>query len=110
MYGLAVFVYVFMGLLFAGLAVPLIQRRVKRNVLYGFRTPKTLSDDSIWYPANEYAGRRLLKAGVATAIAAVALDLAPGLTVPGYLLACTAAMLVALAWAVISALSYLKRL
>lgn len=56
--------FVAIGLLFVGLSVPLIRRRVKPNHLYGFRTPKTMSNEQIWYDANVYAGRTLLWAGI----------------------------------------------
>lgn len=51
------------GILFMAIAIPLIQARVPRNVWYGFRTPKTLSSDSIWYAANAYMGRHLFRCG-----------------------------------------------
>jgi len=39
------------------LSVPLILKKVKRNRFYGFRVPKTLASDEVWYPANAMAGR-----------------------------------------------------
>ena len=51
------------GMLFAGLAVPLIQNRVPPNRFYGFRTPKTLSDPKIWYEVNRVSGVDILLAG-----------------------------------------------
>ena len=59
-----------MGMFLAGsvllccVSLPLILGRVPRNGLYGFRTPKTLSSDSVWYPANRHAGRELLTCGL----------------------------------------------
>ncbi|MFP7721440.1 SdpI family protein [Lysobacter sp. A3-1-A15] len=53
--------------LVALLSVPLILRRVPRNVFYGLRTRKTLSSDAIWYPANVFAGQALALASVAAA-------------------------------------------
>ncbi len=61
------------GLLMLLLAVPMILQKVKPNPWYGFRTPKTLSDERIWYAANRYAGKVLLLAGLVTIAAAVAL-------------------------------------
>ena len=55
------------------LSVPLILRKVGRNVVYGVRTRKTLSDDAIWYEANAYGGWALLLASVAMAAAACVL-------------------------------------
>jgi uncharacterized membrane protein len=55
------------------IAIPLILRKVPRNVVYGFRTRATLSDDFIWYEANAHFGRGLLIASVVTAFAALIL-------------------------------------
>ena len=54
--------------LFALIAIPLILRKIPRNGAYGFRTPRTLSNDGIWYDANAYFGRGLFTANIATAI------------------------------------------
>jgi uncharacterized membrane protein len=44
-------------------SIPLILRLIPRNGLYGFRVPKTLASDNVWYPANQAAGIALLLAG-----------------------------------------------
>ena len=51
-------------LLLVALAIPLIAGWIGRNYFYGFRTPRTLSSDSVWYPANRVAGILLLGAGL----------------------------------------------
>ena len=38
------------------LAIPLVLGLIPRNRFYGMRTPKTLSDDGVWYPVNRVAG------------------------------------------------------
>jgi len=57
------FLFALTGLLFVGLSVPLIQKRVPPNRFYGFRTPKTLSDPKIWYEVNHISGIDLFLAG-----------------------------------------------
>jgi hypothetical protein len=52
---------------FALLAIPLILRRIPRNVVYGFRTRATLADDDVWYEANAHFGRGLLVASLISA-------------------------------------------
>lgn len=100
-----------MGLLIALVGLPLSAGRVRRNEWYGFRTPKTLSSDDIWYPANRYAGRALAAAGaVTTGLSLVTLPIAwllPGDVV--YWLA-LGIVVVPLGWAVIACLSYLRKL
>ncbi len=65
--------FVAIGLLFIGLSVPLVRHRVKPNRWYGFRTPKTLSGEHVWYEANEFAGRMGVRAGIVLIVAAIVL-------------------------------------
>jgi hypothetical protein len=53
-----------LGLVGVGLALPLLMGKMKRNKIFGFRTPLTLSSDEIWYPANRMAGTWILGWGV----------------------------------------------
>lgn len=66
-----VLLWLFVGLLFIGTSIPLIQRKVPRNRWYGLRVAKTFSSERIWYEANQVAGYDLLWAGVAIAITAM---------------------------------------
>ena len=54
-------------------AIPLALRKVRPNVVYGFRTRATLADEGVWYEANAYFGRLLIVACVLGEIAAAAL-------------------------------------
>ncbi len=45
---------------FAVIAVPLVLRKVPRNVIYGFRVKATLEDDFVWYEANACFGKWLI--------------------------------------------------
>jgi uncharacterized membrane protein len=53
------------GLVAIGLSIPLVLGKVPPNRWYGFRTPKTLSDERVWYPANRAGGWAMLAAGFA---------------------------------------------
>jgi hypothetical protein len=98
------------GLLLIGLSIPLIQRRIKPNYWYGFRTRRTLNDPAIWYNVNAYAGQRLLISGLITTGAAVVLYLIPGLTVDGYALGMTVFALGPLTIGIAQSFRYLNRL
>lgn len=63
--------WLFVGLLFIGISIPLILEKVPPNRWYGLRVAKTFASERIWYAANRVAGYDLLWAGVAIAIAAV---------------------------------------
>jgi hypothetical protein len=65
--------FMFVGLVFVGLAVPLIRRRVRPNGLYGLRIPATFANESIWYEANAKSGRDFLWLGIALIVLAVTL-------------------------------------
>jgi uncharacterized membrane protein len=41
-------------------AVPLVFGLIPRNRFYGFRTPKTLSDDKVWYSVNRLTATVIL--------------------------------------------------
>jgi hypothetical protein len=64
---------VLVGLVFMGLAVPLIKRRVGPNYWYGLRVPATLADEWVWYGANERAGKDLFRLGVVVIVAGLVL-------------------------------------
>jgi uncharacterized membrane protein len=51
-------------LIIIALSIPLIAGRIRRNYLYGFRTPRTMSSDTVWYPANRVGGILFLCVGL----------------------------------------------
>ncbi len=81
---LLVVMFAGMGLLLAALAIPLMQRRIKPNGWYGFRTPSTLRNPDLWYDANAYSGRLLIVYGAVIVISAILAALIPDITVDGY--------------------------
>jgi uncharacterized membrane protein len=83
---LLVILFTAAGALIVCLALPLIQRRVKPNYLYGLRVPATFADEWVWYEANAASGRDLLVLGVALIAAALILPLAPGISLVSYAL------------------------
>jgi len=97
------------GLLLIGISIPLIQRRIKLNDWYGFRTKRTLSNSQIWYDVNAYAGRRLFVSGVITIIAASVLYFVPRITVEGYALGMTVFALSPLTIGILQSFRYLNR-
>jgi len=99
-----------MGVVLTAISIPLIQRRIKPNYWYGFRTRRTLSDPVVWYEVNAYAGKRLLVSGLITTIAAVVLYFVPGLTVDGYSLGMTAFALGPLTIGVLQSFRHLNRI
>ena len=65
------FLFALVGLLFVGLSIPLIQKRVPPNRYYGFRTARTLSDPKIWYEVNHLSGNDLFVAGALITISSL---------------------------------------
>jgi hypothetical protein len=95
---------------FALIAIPLVLRKVRRNVVYGFRTRATLSDDSIWYEANAYFGRALLIACGVSAAAIVLVYLMGGLAPNSFFQASIAALVAPSLVAVIATFRFLRTL
>ena len=50
------------------LSIPLILRVVPPNHLYGFRTPSTVANSSLWYRTNSFAGWACLIAAIASGV------------------------------------------
>ncbi len=64
---------VFLGLVFIGVAIPLIQKRIPPNQFYGLRIPATVADETVWYEANARAGKDLLRLGLLLMVVGVGL-------------------------------------
>lgn len=104
-------VWLLTGVLFIVIALPMILGRVPRNGLYGFRTPKTMGSDAIWYPANRYAGWQMLGAGVVTVVAsAILMSFTRTMTPDQRAWAGLNAMVIPLIVAVIRSMLYLRTL
>ncbi len=52
------------GLIIAGLAIPLMRRKVKVNSWYGIRLPQTMENENVWYNVNEKVGRYIFFFGL----------------------------------------------
>jgi hypothetical protein len=66
------------AVIIALLAIPLILGLIPRNWGYGVRTPKTLSDDRIWYSANRFGGWAFVGSAIAYLVIAALFPCAPG--------------------------------
>jgi hypothetical protein len=102
--------FVVTGVVFIGLSIPMIQRRVKPNPWYGFRVPKTLNNPEIWYDTNAYSGRWLLIMGIATVVVSVVLPLIPGMGLDTYALVTTTVISVLAIVMVVKSFLYLRKL
>jgi uncharacterized membrane protein len=80
--------------LFALIALPLALRKVKPNVVYGFRTRATLADQGLWYRVNARFGWALLVGSALGALAALLL-FRPGLLPVGLVLPVSLGVLIA---------------
>ncbi len=104
------YLFVGSGVLLSLIAIPLMQRRVRPNLWYGFRVRQTLDNPDIWYAANAYAGRRLFWLGVVTIVAAIGLYAVPGLTLDGYALLVGGVVLIAFVVVIAQSFRYLAAL
>jgi len=59
------------ALLILIMSLPLILRLIPRNPVYGVRLPKTVSDDTLWYRANRFAGWMFVLASAIYLVVAV---------------------------------------
>ena len=92
------------------LSIPLIQRKVAPNRLYGFRVRRTLEDPNVWYPANAYAAWRMLWAAIAATIVAVGAYFIPGVELAVYASIVGAAWVIGLVIGLAQSFNYLGKL
>ena len=102
--------FFFEGLLLAGIAIPLIQRKIPINGMYGFRVKKTMESDDIWYPANEYSGRLLFLNGLFFSLMAVVLPFVPKMNLPLYATLFGVITIVTLSITFLRSMLYIKKL
>lgn len=102
--------YAASGLLLSGLSIPLILKKIPPNLIYGFRVPRTLKNQGLWYAANHFAGKRLLASGLLTTAAALGLYFIPGITVDAYAIGASIVVVAALAVTVNQSWRYLRTL
>ncbi|MGC9395005.1 MAG: SdpI family protein [Anaerolineae bacterium] len=100
------------GLLLVGLSIPLLLRRVKPNWLYGFRTPKTLGDERIWYESNAYAGKWLLISGAIHTMVSLVLYFIPAfrMNLLAYAITCGVIFTVVFVMAIVLSFRFLHTL
>lgn len=103
--------FLFMGVVFIALSVPLILKKVPPNNWYGFRTPKTLSDEKIWYEANRISAQGMVVVGIVLVIASLALLLlAKEMSDVAKLVIIGAVLIVSLAYALIRSFKALSQM
>jgi len=59
------------GLFTALVGLPMALGKIPPNQLYGFRTPRSLSDEAVWYGINRPAGWALFVSGLVGALGAL---------------------------------------
>lgn len=69
---ITVLIFTGVGMVFIGLGIPLLQRRVPPNAWYGCRTTRTLSDEKIWYAVNQVTGKDMILIGILLVISSLA--------------------------------------
>ena len=105
----------FVGLVIAGISVPMVLDKVPPNHLYGFKTKKTLSSKEFWYKSNRRAGKEFAIAGLAISVGSLVLLTLSSVShvpLPGYVLAILNPALVILPVliAMLRSFLYLRRL
>ena len=95
---------------FVAIAIPLVLRKVPRNVVYGYRTHATLSDDRIWYEANAHFGRGMIVASVVSALLIVVLYRMQTLSPQAFMTDSIAVLVMPIVVATIATARYIRKL
>ena len=97
------------GLLFIGIAIPLMLRRVAMNRWYGVRIPKAFASEENWYAINAVGGRWMAVAGGVLGLVGGLVLLWPPPTATGVLIASLAPVPLVL-FTLVPVLRFAKRL
>lgn len=65
------------GIIFVGLAIPLILKKVKINNWYGIRVPDATVNEKVWYEVNSIMGRYLFAFGLLVVVVSIHFMLNP---------------------------------
>lgn len=93
------------------LNIPLYLGKIKRNHWYGFRTPRTLSSDEIWYPINREAAQNFMLACCVVLLTSLVLIILKSM-IPETILVATVVVVtfVSMTGAVIKSFIFLRKL
>lgn len=56
--------FIFTGIIYVGLSIPLLKRKIKMNDLYGIRINKSYESEENWDKLNENGAKELIKWGI----------------------------------------------
>lgn len=101
--------YVAFGLMLVLAAVPFVACKVKPNPFYGYRTPRTMADESLWYDANCYAARWFAAVGVLVIVTALGVGTLTALPTRVYAETISLLMLLGLAVASLMSVRHLRK-
>ena len=107
---LLLLLYCAAGILLALLSIPLMQRKIPPNGLYGFRTPKTIDNPELWYVVNQFSAKRMFWTAIAFLIAALVLYFLPGIGLDGYAMGCLGVFSTGMIITVVQTVNYLRTL
>ena len=63
--------FCFTGVVFSGLAIPLMLKKVKIDAWYGIRVPDATINEKVWYQVNAIMGRYLFAFGLLISIVSI---------------------------------------
>ena len=87
-------IFLFVGLIFVGISIPLLKRKVPINNWYGVRLPNIMKDENVWYETNYKSAKLLLKFGIAISFMSIIVGLIPQIDSQFYTLILTIFVLV----------------
>jgi uncharacterized membrane protein len=102
--------YIAFGLMLVLAALPFAACKVKPNLFYGYRTPRTMADESLWYDANCYAARWFAAVGVLVIVTAFGIGTMTAISARTFAETISLLMLMGLACASLMSVRHLRKL
>jgi uncharacterized membrane protein len=98
------------ALLFVGMGIPLMRRKVRPNGIYGLRTRATCADEVVWYEANARAGKDFVSLGILVLCLVAAAPFLRGIAHETIVLSITGVMIAGLVAVAVRGIRYANRL
>jgi uncharacterized membrane protein len=103
------FLYIAINISMVTISLPMARKQVAPNPWYGFRTKQTLSNPDVWYAANAYSGRLMIKGSIINiALIVLMFNCVPDPFI--YLMLCSLSLITGLMITTGKSMNYMKKI
>ena len=102
--------YGIIGLLMVALSIPLLKGKIKKNLWYGVRIPKSFESEENWMVINQYGARRFIQFSLGFFLLSFFAAILPFSTMPWLLYALPMVLIILVTIPIIDVILYARKL